>query len=534
MTVAMPEETMGRVYSGKAESKGIQFSVHTEKMADAAARVPQVRLPRPTRYRYPIDPEVFAKLKAGAPTSEISGRDETTLFADTAVAASGMLMAAGGVPPGAPPPVTSQPNVSPQFSGIDATGWLPYDCAMAAGPQNIVCSVNSSVAAFDKSGNQLFQTTLSAWFAPVLQGANIFDPRLMFDANAQKFILATTAYNDQNQSWFLLSVSQTADATGAWWYYILDASLDGSTPTNNWADYPGLGQDDDSVYLTANMFQWGQNGTFQYAKLRIVPKALLYSGGVLTFQDIVGMQNDDGSMVFGMHPCNSMEACSNELLVNTIYPNDATSTQAKVSLWTVQAGPTLQRVTVACNAYGIPPHADQKGGAPPLDTGDARILNAIFRNGSVWSSFCTQRNWDEATNVAAIFWTEISANGTLTQQGIFGAPSLHYFYPAVVPDTAGNLTVVFSRSGASEYASLYCAGRKSADAPGSLGGSVLLKAGVAHYIGLDSATPKRNRWGDYSAVSQEPDAADADSVWLYGGYVSATNKWSTWVAKAKM
>jgi hypothetical protein len=96
---------------------------------------------------------------------------------------------------------------------------------VAAGAQDVVCAVNSSIAAFDKAGKRRFLTTLSAWFADLRNDSTIFDPRLIYDSNNQKFILATTAYNNQKQSWFFLSVSQTPDASGLWWHYMLDATV---------------------------------------------------------------------------------------------------------------------------------------------------------------------------------------------------------------------------------------------------------------------------------------------------------------------
>jgi hypothetical protein len=96
---------------------------------------------------------------------------------------------------------------------------------VAAGAQDVVCALNSSIAAFDKAGKRRFLTTLSAWFADLRNDSTIFDPRLIYDSNNQKFILATTAYNNQKQSWFFLSVSQTPDASGLWWHYMLDATV---------------------------------------------------------------------------------------------------------------------------------------------------------------------------------------------------------------------------------------------------------------------------------------------------------------------
>ena len=103
---------------------------------------------------------------------------------------------------------------------------------------------------------------------------------------ARWVLLAVAFRTNPNASVFLLSVSATANPLGAWRNYALDATKDGTTPTGNWADFPALGVDASALYLTANMFAFG--GGFQYAKIRVVPKAGPYSGGagaVLRFRE---------------------------------------------------------------------------------------------------------------------------------------------------------------------------------------------------------------------------------------------------------
>ena len=43
----------------------------------------------------------------------------------------------------------------------------------------------------------------------------------------------------------------------------------------------------------------------------------------------------------------------------------------------------------------------QKGGGTPLDSGDPRVLNAVFRGGSVWCAITTGHNFGSG-NVAAV------------------------------------------------------------------------------------------------------------------------------------
>lgn len=116
----------------------------------------------------------------------------------------------------------------------------------------------------------------------------------------------------------------------------------------------------------------------------------------------------------------------------------------------------------------------------------------------------------------------------VVQQGIYGTSALHYFYPAGCPDNNGNLTMVFSQSGAGRFGSISYTGRRATDPPGTLQASALLKAGVAHNVGLDGGG--RNRWGDYNGVAADP--ANPRLIWLYSEYASAANTWGTWVGSS--
>jgi hypothetical protein len=394
---------------GQASEKSKRFRPSgPEAMVSA---MPEARFERPSHFRYPISADAFKALKDDARRKKDDFSPTARSLMDRAAPSFGLQTAA--------PVAPSVAKFGQGFAGIPATGWLPYDCAAAVGKKHVLCAVNSSIAAFDRSGKRVFLTKLTDWFKNVLPAeATVFDPRLIYDPAADKYILAAAANNNTNlQSWLLVSVSQSGDPNGDWWSNVLDATVDGSTKTNNWADYPGLGQNADAIYLTANMFQW--NGPFEYAKLRIVPKQPLYSGSVPTFVDFVGMTNGDGSLVFTLQPANVLDASKDARAINTIYPTPDSPTSHELTLWTVQNptnNPTLQQQTVSCSSYAIPPHADQKGGATPLDTGDVRVMNAVLRDGFLWASFVTQNTWEgDATNVAAVFWVQLDDTANLVQ-----------------------------------------------------------------------------------------------------------------------
>jgi hypothetical protein len=480
--------------------------------------------PRPkSTSRYPISNEAFEKIKAAAKEKKL----RRTTAVQARDAQRKVLSAELASTPGAPgnePASTLTPSAN--FAGISATGWLPPDCALAVGPDHVLLAVNSTVAIYTKAGAPLLKQTLTQWFANVVQGMTIFDPKALFDQHAGRWVLLAVAVNNSAKtSVHLLSISRTADPAGGWLNYNFDAKLNGATATNNWADFPALGVDSHALYITSNMFAFG--GGFAYAKIRVVPKAGPYAGLTAPYFDFIGMKNADDSVAFTIQPCHTFGAPHVEYLVNSAFPSGD-----YLTIWTITntgATPALARKQVPVSAYNLAPNADQPGGGTPLNTGDVRVMHAVFRGDSIWTSFTAAHNWGAGPNRAAVQWCQIRAAApAVVQQGVFGAGDAHYFYPAICPDNNGNVTMVFSRAGPNEFGTIGYTGRRATDPLGTMQGSTVLKAGVAKYIALDGGG--RNRWGDYNGIASDP--ANSRVVWMYSEYASAPNVWGSWVGSA--
>ena len=517
----------GRAYTVKpakgSAAKGVDYDPNVASLVAAAAQIEMME-PRPkTTGRYPISNEAFDRIKAAAPKAKLR-RVTGVLTKDAknprpANAQSMMPEAAGNAP-------TAAPTASSNFTSIAATGWIPPDCTMAVGPSHVLASVNSSIAITTKAGAPLMQKTLTQWFSNIVQGLTIFDPKALYDQHAGRWVLMAVAVTSNPQtSLHLVSVSATPDPMGKWRNYKFDAMKNGSAATSNWADYPALGVDNKALYITSNMFAFG--GAFQYAKIRVIPKAGPYAGGVAPFFDFWNMKNADNTVVFTIQPCHTFGAPQAEYLVNTGFPS-----ATYLTVWKIVNGgttPTLARTQVTVSPYSLAPNADQPGGAAPLNTGDVRVLHAVFRGDSIWTAFTTAHNWGPGPNRASIQWCQVNpSTPAVLQQGVYGAATGHYFYPAVCPDGNGNVTMVLCRSGPAEFATIAFTGRLATDPAGTMQASAVLKAGVAKYERLDGSA--RNRWGDYNGVASDP--SNSRVVWFYSMYASAVDTWGTWVGSA--
>src|SRR5207302_4461606 len=73
---------------------------------------------------------------------------------------------------------------------------------------------------------------------------------------------------------------------------------------------------DEAIYITSN--QYDSHSNFQYAKLRIIPKSLLYTGSTnIKWWDIWNQTNANGASVFGWKPAQAQSALQGNYLIDT-------------------------------------------------------------------------------------------------------------------------------------------------------------------------------------------------------------------------
>ena len=429
------------------------------------------------------------------------------------------------------------------FPGLDYTARIPPDPIVAVGPNHLVAAVNSKFGVFSKSGALLFQAQANDWFSNVLPNivaiGGAFDPKVLYDPAAGRWILVYLATDDKTESWVLISVSSGSDPTGTWCNYSLHGDRNGNTPSGNWSDYEGVGLDDQAVYITTNQFQLtpGGDGSFQYSRLRIISKSLLYACGSVTYFDFWDLTDpvSTSERVFTLRPALTFGTPGVEYLVS----NSPFVTSTYFTLWSLtnplSGSPTLTAQNVPVIASTTPPKADQQegtGGGPGcpapclIDTGDGRLLDLVYRNGSLWTSHAVAGGTGDA--YSRVRYVRFGVGGgppTVLEDVSFGAEECWYYYPAVALDQNNNLGMVFTRSCTNEYAGVRYTTRATTDT--TVQGSTNLKSGESNYVNPASGT---NRWGDYSGAVVDP--ADQSKLWLFGEYAATTtNNWGTWAGQ---
>lgn len=143
-------------------------------------------------------------------------------------------------------------TLTKSFEGIQWNTKLPPDPEIAVGPNHLVLTANNKIEIYDKNGTKLTENTLLNWFTTVSPPGDPFDPKVVYDHLDNRWIVFALSrpsggYSPSN---YLISVSQSADPTVGWYYYKFDARIDNTTNTNNWADFTGLGYNQEAVFIT--------------------------------------------------------------------------------------------------------------------------------------------------------------------------------------------------------------------------------------------------------------------------------------------
>lgn len=529
--------------AGEAGASTVGFE---RRLADLTVEELLATAPSPSRsrlfaHRFPVPPDEYEQLELAA-----RSLDAGALALDAAVDAQRDVEITAAISEENPAEdgaamlgaeAALAPSAVGGFEGIGQTAFRPPDCTLAVGPHHVMVAVNVDLVIYDKSGNTTGRWANFSLFNPVTPpGAQLFDPKVAYDHYSDRWIVVIAARRANPQgSWLMIAVSQTGDPNGGYWIWGTDAAVNGATPTNTWADYPMLGFDTQGIYISTNQFVFG--GGFGTAKLRIFNKAELYSGGVggghaIRWWDFWNLRNPDNSPAFSIQPACHFQGIGGAprvYLVNSLFPSGSSLTLWTLSnalgLWTGGA-PVLTRDAVACRGYSLPPGAIQRdGGATRLATNDIRLLNAVYQAAGgvsrLWTAHTSAFSWPGDSEARSVVqWYEIDIpTKSVVQQGAFGAPGLHYFFPVIQTDIERNAHLTFSRSGADEYGQLRHTGRRVGAPLNSLEGSALVRAGESAYSG--------GRWGDYFGVGRDP--SDRRTVWTYGEYAAAGNTWRTWV-----
>ena len=437
-------------------------------------------------------------------------------------------------------PEASSPTIITGFLALPDNGvTIPPDTHGAVGPNHLMTMLNTQVRIQNRAGWNLSTVTLSSFWSPA-GSYGTFDPRLIYDPGAGRWMAVCDAARREPASAVLFAISDNSDPTGGWTFYRIDAD-----PTDvNWADYPDVGYNNTWIAITNNMYSIAADD-YAGPTMWVIDKSTAMAGGALTLSTF-----PPGSDNFGGYGGSTLRVCQTFGNEPTLYLVDrryssggfgliritqVTGTASSPS-WTAVPGSDWSGSGFfqAPVAWDTQIDAAQLGTSVRIDTNDPRLRSAYFRNGHIW---CTHSGGLPvgAVDRTAVFWYQIDPTALplpLTQSGVLdGGTEVHYYFPSIVANANDDVLLGFTRSDPTRYAEVAYTGREAADPLGTMGVVSVARPGDDSYE-KDFGTT-RVRWGDYSATVVDP--LDDMNFWTIQEYAAfdvgsgaSNDRWGTW------
>lgn len=490
------------------------------------------------------------------PRGSLSPAEYEAAKAAAAHAAATPSGQAGPAPVGAVGEQT--PGASIVFAGQSQVGSIrPSDMALAASPSWVVQVVNSSIAVYNKSG--VLQTGFPKSLAAFIPGStgDDGDPRAFYDWNAGRFVVEV---DDFTNGLTYIAASATNDPRGSWRIYSFNpwgpADCRSSGSTCN--DFPMLGFDDSTIYLSLNVFP-SSGGWSAY--MLLLPKAQIYAGAGFGYnfwsnlsfngirQDSVqpvnlltGDEHPRAGFAINSHNNFATGQCTSSACNGLVVWAFSNNLQASGS-----PGPELSAVLVGtANNYTLPAGANGPGCAHCVDTNDPRIsATPSFHDGKMTGALETAGSdaeyhvlWfqvlptlnDNDSRCTGSFLNkcpQITGASILNEDCFFcggqGASGGSYF-GTLTSDIGGDLTMEYTYSDNNTNPESVYVSRRVTQARNTMhdAGFVMCGGGSTAYL--------QGRWGDYSAAAGDITSATQDFQW-FSGMNDSGGRWATCIGK---
>ena len=426
------------------------------------------------------------------------------------------------------PATLAMPSTAQNWQGVGVNGSAPPDTSLDVSATQVVQAVNSSFQVWNKTGTSLYgpvsNNTLWLGFGGLCETHNDGDPTVQYDRLANRWVLSQFAVSTGAATMYqCVAVSQTSDATGAWYRYAFAYA--------GFPDYPKLAVWPDAYYTTFNMFN-STATAFTGANVCAYDRAAMLAGTAAT-QICFNNASYGGILVAGIEGATAPAAGTAAYAI-------ALNTLSSMAVWrfhvdfaTPGNSTWIQQSNAAVASFAQPPGTGvpQLGSADNLDDlGDRLMYRFVYRKIGTTESLLVSHTV-YASSLHAVRWYEFRPSGsTLTtyQQGTFQPDTLQRWMPSIAMDGSGNIAVGYSVSSSAMNPAIRYAGRLSSDTLGTLGqGEATLFAGTGSQIGTSS------RWGDYTAIAVDP--ADDCTFWISNEYYSSTTSfgWLTRIGSFK-
>jgi hypothetical protein len=416
---------------------------------------------------------------------------------------------------------------------VSGSTWVPSNPQGAAGVSRLVAVGNSMMEVRYKNGTLVFQDDLKGFFSSKSEASDIgttfSSPKVIYDEHAGRFVLVALQERAPvplvqaiSRIWVAVSKDETPDSASDWYPFFIN-SVESIGGNDARPVYPGLEVDEEAVYVTSDMNQFSNNA-FVGVRLWVVTKGAVngfYAGQTPAFY-ITNPYSTEGTAATTM-PAQVHGSSGVDGNVGTFFPSVLSSAgEVTLQIYTLfnplGASPTSTVKTISLGVItqtGAFPLAPQLGSTTGIDADTVRVLDAVWRNNTLWVVFTINPTSGANQGQTTAHWARLGTSAgvvTLQTQGDFGGEGLasgtFTYYPSVAVNTDGVVAYGYSASSPTTYAGAYVSSNFSDF-------SYTLKSGLAPYSRVRNG---KNSWGAYTGISVDP---TDNTFWVFNQYAEA-------------
>jgi hypothetical protein len=411
--------------------------------------------------------------------------------------------------------------------------FAPPDSDGTVGTNNFVEFINGAFAVYAKTGNptngssatSLIRVSDAAFWNGIgndgsygtVSSSTLSDTRVRFDPNTNRYYAVEITLGTNNRVLIARTEAGADPSVLANWKA---TSYVGSSGLS--VDFPTLGFDANAVYVSTNIPSNGRE------VMTSIPKTDL-TAATPTVANRTSVNTSSGSTGSGFTPQPVVDwspTKGNGVFIGTV----SGSSVLRVTSVTGAggAGATFSAGTsVTVGTYATQPSfAPQPDGTFQLDNLDSRQGNAAYQVGNdIWTVHSVAGG-AAFGNRAVLRWYRIDyTTNAVIASGTLGdtAGQFDYYNASIAANAVGEVVISFTRSGTAATGSAGNAGAyalvgTTTGTVTTFGAPIQLQAGLANNYHLLNRPPPE-RWGDFSAVSVDPN--DTNTFWLINEYVLA-------------
>ncbi|HZY92664.1 MAG TPA: hypothetical protein VFG07_07865 [Thermoplasmata archaeon] len=398
--------------------------------------------------------------------------------------------------------------------GIDSSqcGCAPPDVQVAVGPTQELEMVNQEGQLFGPAGTSERTFSLSSFFGT--GSGFISDPKVLFDSPSGHWFASILVITSSNVGLTRVAASSTSDPNGTWHVYTV------AMPSGTFGDQPILGVSLGAISVSGDVISLSTSA-FDGAAYWLLNKTEAMNGSASVSMDQFGPDVGAASL----HPVQSITPSPDLYVTMTNYGGSL----SYIELYDVAGVPpatvTVTRTNLSVASIQPAPSAVQPGTTDASDTGDSRVLTAVWSQGSLWLGFNVQCQLSTDSSArACVRLVEINTSLLSVQEDFdVSLQGAYLYYPAITVSASGVVAVLMGGSSSTIYPSLLVTTRLPADAPSTLQPALWVEKGSAAQTCGGVC-----RYGDYFGGGVVP---GTESGWFAGEYGGPNATWQTRLAE---